>query len=152
MTHIGFKVRIILLFIFVLCLSGLLPNLSANQNKICFNNSCFTVEIAQKEEELMRGLQSRESLKEDGGMLFIFPKNGVYGFWMKDTLLALDMIWLDEHKRVIYIAANVPPCQKDPCPTYGPFEETRYVLEINAGLAKKSNISITDQAQFDFEQ
>ena len=68
---------------------------------------CINVEVVQKEEELHRGLQFRKSLDLDGGMLFIFQKSGPYAFWMKDTLIPLDIIWMDDARRIVHIEHNV---------------------------------------------
>ena len=120
----------------------------SRQNLACFKRHCIDVEVAQKESDLLRGLQARGSLRENTGMLFIFPQSGLYNFWMKDTLIPLDIIWLDEGKNVIHVASHVLPCRKDPCPTYGPLKQSRYVLEINAGDAAKLNIHPGDRARF----
>lgn len=64
-------------------------------------------------------------------MLFVFPITGIYKFWMKNTLISLDMIWIDDDKRIIDIV-TAPICEKDPCSTYGPDQNARYVLELNA--------------------
>ena len=132
----------------MLCASCSSSDLSRNQDRVCFKERCVSVEVAQNEKDLMRGLQFRNSLSENAGMLFIFPQSGIYDFWMKDTLIPLDMIWLSDDRYVIYIAAHVPPCQKDPCPTYGPQKQSRYVLEINADKADRFNIHVGDRAEF----
>ena len=121
-------------------------------NRVCFDGHCIFVEIAQADEELQRGLQDRKSLGEENGMLFIFPQPGIYGFWMKDTLIPLDIIWLNEERKVIYVAESVPPCPNEPCATYGPAQESRYVLEINSGGAKHRGIRTGDQAVFEFSR
>lgn len=113
---------------------------------------CVNVEVALSDQDLRRGLQGRNSLKEDAGMLFIFPRPGLYNFWMKDTLISLDIIWLDENQTVIFIAENLPRCFKDPCPVYGPQSPSRYVLEVNAGYAKKTGLRIGDDADFQLKE
>ena len=142
-----FPKRLFFVFLIFFCSSCSSYGSSTPQDKVCFKGHCIDIEVAKSEEDLMRGLQSRNSLEKNHGMLFIFPRPGQYGFWMKDTLIPLDMIWLDEGQNVIYIARDVPACQSDPCPTYGPPDASRYVLEINAGEAKMHNIQIGDQAQ-----
>ena len=81
-------------------------------------------------------------------MLFIFPKTGMYGFWMKDTLIPLDIIWMDDNQTVVYIEKNAAPCLKDPCPSYGSSYPSRYVLEINSGVALEKHINPGDRAVF----
>ncbi len=118
------------------------------KNQVCFKDNCFNVEVVQKKEELHRGLQFRKSLDADHGMLFIFQKSGPYAFWMKDTLIPLDMIWMDYGRRVVHIEHDVPPCAADPCPRYPPGHEALYVLEINAGYAEKLELRLGDTAEF----
>ncbi len=118
------------------------------QPRVCFRSSCLKVEIAQSASELERGLQYRRSLDKDAGMLFIFPQNVEAAFWMKNTLIPLDMFWLDQDKKVVYIEKSAAPCLQEQCPTYGPKEMVRYVLEANAGFADAYNINIGDTATF----
>jgi len=117
-------------------------------SQVCFGEACFTVEIADTGAERALGLMHREYLAPERGMLFIFEGNSAYTFWMKNTLIPLDIIWLDEDKHVVYISEDTPPCKSDPCPSYGPSEPTRYVVEINSGAAKTSNIAVGSQALF----
>jgi uncharacterized membrane protein (UPF0127 family) len=117
-------------------------------NQVCFKDKCFDVEVVQKKEELQRGLQLREFLDSGSGMLFVFPHSRPYSFWMKDTLISLDMIWMDYARRIVYIEHDVPPCAADPCPRYTPPHEALYVLEINAGYARKMGVQLGDTAEF----
>ena len=119
-------------------------------DQVCFKDKCVEVEVVQKEEELRRGLQFRKSLDPDRGMLFIFQKSWPYAFWMKDTLIPLDMIWIDDARKIVYIEHDVPPCATDPCPSYPPKHEALYVLEINAGYAAKLGLQLGDTAEFRF--
>ncbi|HBB03890.1 TPA: hypothetical protein DCZ39_03240 [Patescibacteria group bacterium] len=79
---------------------------------------------------------NRTSMPEDSGMIFVFPKPGIYNFWMKDTLIPLDMIWIDEQFKVVRIL-TAEACKANPCTIYKPEREAKYVLEINASLAAK---------------
>ena len=106
------------------------------------------MEVVRKEPERLRGLQFRKSLCDHCGMLFVFPHSQIYSFWMKDTLIPLDMIWMDYARRVVYIEKNVPPCRADPCPAYTPTEKAVYVLEINAGSADRWGLRVGDTAAF----
>ncbi|MBF0485322.1 MAG: DUF192 domain-containing protein [Candidatus Omnitrophica bacterium] len=114
----------------------------------CFKENCFTVELAVSPEERERGLMYREKLAQGAGMLFIFDKEDVYSFWMKNTKIPLDIIWLDSQKRVVYIGANIPPCVNDPCPSYNPLKKALYVLEIPSGAAVKSQIAVGDVMRY----
>ena len=132
-----------ILFIFPSCLPAV-----KRSNQVCFHQKCVNVEAVQKPQELMRGLQFRKSLGREDGMLFIFSTSGPYSFWMKDTLIPLDMIWMDYARRVIYIASSVPPCTGDSCPQYTPMGNALYILEVNGGYTNQNNIKIGDEAQF----
>ena len=137
-----------------LCLfcGGCSSRSAQQQDQVCFKDQCVNVEVVQKEEELHRGLQFRKSLNPDSGMLFIFKKSWPYAFWMKDTLIPLDMVWMDYGRRVVHIEHNVPPCAADPCPSYAPEQEALYVLEINAGYAEKFKLELGDTAEFKLKE
>ncbi|HVR43317.1 MAG TPA: DUF192 domain-containing protein [Thermoanaerobaculia bacterium] len=105
------------------------------------DGSTVGVEIAADPETRARGLMYRPSLPPGRGMLFLFPETSVHSFWMKDTLVSLDMIWIDEQGRVVDVESEVPPCRSDPCPSYVPDGESRYVLELAAGEAARHGIS-----------
>ena len=132
-------------------------NKTSDISKACFNERCFDVEIADTPEARAQGLMNRESLDQNSGMLFIFEttasnspfaKGEKYSFWMKNTLISLDIIWIDENKKVVFIKHNAKPCQADPCETFKPSENTKYVLEINSGLAKKIGIEEGNLLEF----
>ncbi|MDD2655163.1 MAG: DUF192 domain-containing protein [Candidatus ainarchaeum sp.] len=99
------------------------------------------VEVADDMDELGRGLMFRESLPEDEGMLFVFPRPGNYAFWMKDTLVPLDAIYMDENSTVVGIV-QMEPCIADPCPAYAPDSEALYVLEVNKGFSERHGIEL----------
>ena len=128
--------------------AGCFSGLAQQQGQVCFGDKCIKVEVVQKEEELHRGLQFRKSLDPDSGMLFVFKKSWPYAFWMKDTLIPLDMIWMDDTRKIVHIEHNVPPCAADPCPRYQPHYEALYVLEVNAGYAAALGLQLNDQAEF----
>lgn len=115
---------------------------SQNQqiSQVCFEKNCFEVEVAATPREQTRGLMFRERLEENKGMLFIFDEEGNYGFWMKNMLIPLDIIWLNKNKEIVFIEQNVQPCKPDVCPIITPNKAAQYVLEINAGLVDKIGI------------
>ena len=104
-----------------------------NISQVCFGQECFQVELALTPEQQARGLMGRESLQ--GGMLFVFQEEGIYAFWMKDTLIPLDMIWMDSHGMVVFIKEDAQPCGPVECPTINPGKKARYVLEVSGGTA-----------------
>jgi uncharacterized membrane protein (UPF0127 family) len=106
------------------------------------SGAVYSLELALTPEDQAEGLMYRENLPEKAGMLFLFAEKSPHHFWMKNTMIPLDMIWLDEAGRVVYVSANTPPCKADPCPTYGPDTDVRQVLEIAGGLAEKEGVRV----------
>ncbi|USN55519.1 MAG: DUF192 domain-containing protein [Candidatus Peribacteria bacterium] len=108
------------------------------------------MEIADTVETRTLGLMSRTELAADAGMRFVFETEAPRRkFWMKNTLIPLDMIWVDSSLHVVYIETQVPPCEITTCPTYGPDEQvSQYVLELNAGEVAKQQIKIGDSVKF----
>jgi hypothetical protein len=104
------------------------------------------VKLAKTEAEREKGLMFQNQLNQEEGMLFIFGKEGAHPFWMKNVLIPLDMIWIDKNSKVIFINKNSQPCREDNCPMINPGVFSKYVLEINAGNAKKLGIEIGDIA------
>jgi len=117
-------------------------------SEICFENKCFNVEIADTPEKRRAGLMNRESLAIDSGMLFTFEKEGIYNSWMKNTLIPLDIIWLNKDNEIIFIKENAQPCRTEQCETFGPEKKAKYMLEINGGLAEKIGVKTGDEIKF----
>jgi len=115
---------------------------------ICINNDCFFVELAKTREETVKGLMYRETLDQDKGMLFIFNEEREHSFWMKNTLIPLDIIWINEDKEVVDIRKDVQPCVQEECEIFRPSNKAKYVLELNAGQSDKTNIKIGDRFNF----
>ena len=109
------------------------------------SGASYTVELARTPEEQAQGLMYRENLPDRTGMLFLFPENATHHFWMKNTMIPLDMIWMDADGRVLFVSAGTPPCRADPCPSYGPDAPARSVLEIAGGMAAKEGVGIGSQ-------
>ncbi|MEO8035581.1 MAG: DUF192 domain-containing protein [Acidobacteriota bacterium] len=106
------------------------------------------IEVAADDSTREQGLMFRDHLPEDRGMLFLFATTSEYAFWMKNTLIPLDMIWLDEQRHVVHVAHDVPPCKADPCASYPPNALARYVLELRAGAAAKHRVVNGSALQF----
>lgn len=90
----------------------------------------------------------RESLPERTGMLFLFSDNAPHRFWMKNTQIPLDIIWMDADGRVLFVSTNTPPCRADPCPSYGPETPASAVLEIAGGMAEKEKVTAGARVRF----
>jgi uncharacterized membrane protein (UPF0127 family) len=112
---------------------------------VYIHDALFQAEIADTPEKQARGLMFRRCLKEGYGMLFVFPDDEVRSFWMKNTLIPLDMIFLNSDRQVVDLYRSVPPCRADPCPSYTSALPARYVLEIAGGLAQKLKLEIGDK-------
>ncbi len=139
MKRVYFEILILVALIFVLIFS-----LHIKSNSVCIDGKCFSVQLAKTQKEQESGLMYRNQLSQDKGMLFIFKNPGIYTFWMKNTLISLDILWIDINNKIIYISKKTPPCTTSICNTYGPSENTKYVLEINGGISDKENFKVGD--------
>lgn len=115
--------------------------------QVCSGENCFIVELARTPAEQQQGLMNRESMDEGSGMLFIFQWSEFHNFRMKDTLIPLDMIWIDKQFKVVRIM-TAQPCIADQCPIYQPGIAAKYVLEINAEMAEKHGIQEWTKMKF----
>ena len=106
------------------------------------SGAVYAVDLARTPEEQAQGLMFRESLPERTGMLFLFRDAAPHQFWMKNTMIPLDIVWLDDAGRVVFVSADTPPCRADPCPNYGPEVPAPTVLEIAGGLAEKEKVTV----------
>jgi len=107
----------------------------------------FSVEIADDEAEREKGLMYRDRMAEDHGMLFLFPDVRERAFWMKNTHIPLDIIYISRSGEVISIQKNATPMNETPLNSYG---AAAAVLEINGGLADRLGIRAGDQIAHPF--
>ena len=112
------------------------------------NGARLLAEVADTPAKRTSGLMFRDRLAPDRGMLFVFEEAGEWRFWMKNTKIALDILWLGPDKRIVYIEENVPGCRQDPCPEYKSNKEALYVLELPAGTAKREKLAKGMKLQF----
>ncbi|HYI09334.1 MAG TPA: DUF192 domain-containing protein [Thermoanaerobaculia bacterium] len=108
-----------------------------------------SVEVVADDESRAQGLMWRDQLRPGTGMLFVFPADDVFSFWMKNTLIPLDMIWIDSSQRVAGVIFNVPPCKVENCPSYSPNVTARYILEVAGGVAEAHGLKVGDQLRFE---
>lgn len=135
-----------LLIISLIFIAVSMNNEKEKQSQVCFKNYCFNVELAKTAEEMRNGLMFRQGLDSDKGMLFIFEKEGEYSFWMKNTLIPLDIIWINKDKEVVFISENTRPCEEGkPCLSVNPDRDAEYVLEVNGGTAEKIGLKVGDK-------
>ncbi|MEH2053727.1 DUF192 domain-containing protein [Nostoc sp.] len=113
------------------------------------NGTTIKLEVAQTPEQQEMGLMYRPALPDDRGMLFPFPSAQPVSFWMKNTPMPLDIVFL--HKGVVkYIQAATPPCVSDPCPTYGPRTPVDKVIELRSGRAAELKLKVGDIIKIEF--
>ncbi len=104
----------------------------------------FTIELADTPETRARGLMFRRSMLPDHGMLFDVEIEQPVAFWMKNTPLPLDMLFIDRHGVIVQIAANTTPFSEAAIPSRQPI---RAVLEVNAGTAERLNVAVGDRVR-----
>lgn len=105
-----------------------------------FGGVSLSLDYALSEVAREQGLGGRENVPEGYGMLFVFPKDDEYGFWMKDMLVPIDIFWLDYKGQVVYIAEDVAPSTYPS--VFYPTAPARYVLETTAGFARANRITV----------
>jgi hypothetical protein len=143
-----------------LLLAALLPALSAPpvyasmaKAKVTAAGQVFSVDVATEAHDQARGLGGRKHLGPGDGMVFVYPEKSRYTFWMKDMLIPIDILWLD-NLRIVHIAHRVPfpkpGTAESALPTYAPEEPANIVLEIAAGRAKELGLREGDQVAIDF--
>ncbi|MEK7149491.1 MAG: DUF192 domain-containing protein [Patescibacteria group bacterium] len=125
------------------------------------NNLKIDIEVAATPYQWTKGLMFRENMPEDSGMLFIFPNEETRSFWMKNTLIPLDIIFISKDNpegkqfsngagKIVDIKENFEPCPAETimCPIYNSKSPAMYVLEVNAGFSAKNKIEIWDRVEF----
>ncbi|WP_199101014.1 DUF192 domain-containing protein [Dyella sp. ASV21] len=105
----------------------------------------FTTEFATNDASRARGLMMRTELAADHSMLFVFGDDDQRWFWMKNTLIPLDILYFDSGRKLVSVQASVPPCKADPCPSYPSDLPARYVLELPAGTAARIGAMVGDE-------
>ncbi len=110
-------------------------------------NITLDVKIADTDETRSRGLMFAGKLGENEGMLFVYGDEKPRTFWMKNTLIPLDMIFIAANWTVADVVENAQPCKEDPCPAYASGQAAKYVLEAKGGFAQRNRIgagAVTD--------
>lgn len=126
---------VIRIFLFV-ALFLALAACQANEPWVEVHGNRFYVEIADDDATRTRGLMFRDELADNRGMFFIFRRELPRSFWMRNTRIPLDIIYLDSDLQVVSIVHNARPCRTRQCPSYPSRGPAMYVLEVNAGQAE----------------
>lgn len=149
------KHRIITALLIVATLSsftGCFWSDDANLKEVVFKTNSgdhsYKVEVADNQEEREKGLMYRDSMGDDRGMIFVYEAERSMAFWMKNTLISLDIIFLNKDFKVVDYFENVPPCKIEQCPHYIPNNMAQYAVELNAGQADKILLSRGDFAEY----
>lgn len=112
------------------------------KQEIIINENKLNAHFVTEPEDRARGLSIFDSLPEDEAMVFQFDKPGKYSFWMREMKFPIDILWLDEEKRVVSLKERAQP--EDFPETYKPDDMALYVVEVNAGYVEKNNIAKGD--------
>jgi len=107
---------------------------------ISIGNAKFQAEVVSRRQKMELGLGGRENLCSTCGMVFVFPKAGIYSFWMKDMKFPLDIVWLSKNT-IVHVETNVQPGLVG---IMTPTENADRVLELNAGVADKFILRVGD--------
>lgn len=112
-------------------------------------------EVVRTPEERAQGLSGRDALADGAGMLFVFDREHIASFWMREMQFPLDIVWIGSDKTVVDISSNVPPpapgTLDSDLPHYSPSVPVLYVLEVNAGAAEQAGVAIGDGVSFEPE-
>lgn len=142
---------IIVLVILLLILNFFMDDYEEDSRIITaeINDQELFLEIADNRFLREIGLSQREFLNENSGMLFIYDYEiQELTFWMKDTLIPLDIFFLNKDFEIVYIIKNMEVCKQDPCPQYTSEKKAKYAIEVNAGWIEKNNIKVGDTVNF----
>jgi uncharacterized protein len=116
--------------------------------KMTVGKELIQLEVAETPEQQAMGLMYRKSLADNRGMLFPFEEARMTQFWMKNCFISLDMVFL-LNGTIQAIAANSPPCQSEPCPTYGPATFVDEVIELRGGRAAELGLKKGDRVSIE---
>jgi len=112
-------------------------------------------EVMIKDEDRAMGLMFRPSLPLDHGMLFLFERPDFHGIWMKNCKFPIDILWLDAEHKIVHLAEKVPPCTAKVdanCEVYYPIARASYVVELNAGQARREKALVGSTVTFKLPQ
>ena len=124
--------------ILLACLGLLLSGCASGGPWVEIGGQRYSVEVADDDAERSRGLMFRDEMAADRGMLFVHEREEPQAYWMKNTRIALDILYFDAGARLVSQQRDVPPCSLgDRCPPYPSAAPALYVLELNAGEAAR---------------
>lgn len=157
-------ISLLVIFTFVSCNDGKSKHTSIKTDKIEFRKDGeltfrnpegpvlkkIDIEVAENSYDIQTGLMYRKSMKENRGMLFVFDDERPRGhFYMKNTYIPLDLVYINADKKIVDINENAKPLDESPLPSKA---KAKYVLEINGGMVQKWNLVIGDDVSFQIEK
>jgi uncharacterized membrane protein (UPF0127 family) len=133
-------------FVLSLCLAAVAATACAKGGPyVELKGHRYTIEFAEDEAAREYGLMNRTEMADDHGMLFVFQNDEPRAFWMKNTKIPLDMIFIDKDRKIVSIKHDAPPCVTERCPAFVSSGPVRYVLELNAGQAARLGLASGDE-------
>lgn len=136
--------RLISRFLFILTLIVSVGACASDAPWVEVKGERFTVTIADDDQSRARGLMFVDELPDDQGMLFVFRREAPRAFWMRNTRIPLDIIYLDAEFQVVTIIKNAKPCRTQRCPSYPSVKPAQYVLELNGGMSDQLGLEVGD--------
>ncbi|MEK6869135.1 MAG: DUF192 domain-containing protein [Nanoarchaeota archaeon] len=134
------KITLVLSLIFLVFLTS-----CAKYENIFIDNGVEKIkikaEVADTQEKMEKGLMFRKHLGENKGMFFAFEQEGTYAFWMKNTLMPLDIIFISQDFKIVEIS-HAEPCTEEPCKSYQTTKYAKYILEVNGNFTTKNGIEV----------
>jgi uncharacterized membrane protein (UPF0127 family) len=122
----------------------------SNQVKLVIGDGTLDTRLALDEPSRVQGLSGVDNLPKDQALLMAFPSDGLWQIWMKDMKIPIDIVWLSNDKKIIYIVKNADP-ELGTTRTYVPKDKARYVVELPAGQVDALNIRVNTTALFDLQ-
>ncbi len=139
------RLHMLILWLTLATIAGLCSACASEQPSVTLNGSSYTVDIADTDATRIRGLMFVEHMPRNHGMLFIFPDSKPRSFWMKNTLIPLDIFYFDSALKLVSVSKNARPCKTARCGTYPSKGPAKYVLELNAGEADRLGVEVGDE-------
>jgi uncharacterized protein len=138
---------IIIIFLIFLGIYILYWPIPLSKKEVLIKNKKFTLEIAKTISQKAKGLSNRTSLCNNCGMIFVYNSEGFYPFWMKDTLIPLDMIWINNNNEIVSIYTAIPEINKPltQLTIYRNDKPAKNIIELNAGEANKLGLKIGEK-------